>query len=173
MSVRILGLLIAAVICQPAVASAKAKHLSADAIIDANQSWQKVAIGLRGRGVLHFKADGKWVFNPSQPAVDGDGAGNLSTAGRTRYSFSGEQGREGQLIGKIGDGAPFVAGAHGVHKIKRGERGPLYLVINDDIQQSAGAGLTDNSGHLTVHVEFDQRIFARRRLRLPCRFLCF
>jgi len=175
MFAKTLGLLIAAaIVAQPVAASAKIKRVVAAANVQANQGWQKVAITLHGRGVLRVKADGKWTFNPSQPPVDGAGAGNLSTAGRTNYTFSGAEGREGQLVGRIGGGAPFVAGAQSVHKIRRGETGPLYLSINDDIRQSAGNGLTDNRGHLTVRIEYDAPHFqTRRRSRLPCRFVCF
>ena len=176
MFAKALGFLIAAaVVVLPVTASAKAKRVTAIATVQAKQSWQKVPIRLHRGGVLRIKAAGKWIFNPSQPPVDGAGAGNLSTAGRTNYTFSGAEGREGQLIGKIGAGKPFVAGARGVHKIKRGERGPLYLSINDDIRQSAGSGLTDNSGHLTVKIEYDPPRFpTRQRSRLPCRFVfCF
>jgi hypothetical protein len=117
--------------------------------------------------VLRFRAHGQWIFNPAQPPVDGDGAQNLSTAGRTSYTFSGAQGREGQLIGKIGRQEPFVAGARGVHKVNRREIGPVYLMINDDFKHSVGAGLADNSGHLIVRVEFERHGLRRRRAPLP------
>jgi hypothetical protein len=106
--------------------------------------------------VLRFQAHGQWVFNPAQPAVDGGGAQNLSTAGRTSYTFSGSRGHEGQLIGKIGGQKPFVAGARGMHNVDRREVGSLYLMINDDVKHSLGMGLADNSGHLTVTVEFER-----------------
>lgn len=118
---------------------------------------QKVRLSLGGRGVLRFKAGGKWVFNPSQSPVGGDGAGNLSPAGRTNYAFSGPQGREGQLIGKIGDAPPFAAGADGVHTVTPSEIGRLTLMINDDVKQSAGSGLADNSGHLRVRVDYERQ----------------
>jgi len=156
MFAKALGVLIAAaIIGLPVAASAKVKRVIATATVQANQAWQKVAIVPHGRGVLRFRTDGIWVFNPSQRAVDGDGAESLSTAGRINYTFGGTDGREGQLIGKIGRGKPFVAGAHGVHKVKRGETGPLYLSINDDIKQIAGNGLADNSGQLRVTVEYE------------------
>ena len=57
------------------------------------------------------------------------------------------------LIGRIGDGRPFVVGAHGSHSVAAGESGQVYLVINDDLEGLAGKGLTDNSGSLTVTIQ--------------------
>lgn len=153
---KVFAILLAAVVCLPAAASAKSRHVVVVATIEANQAWQKAGLRLAGRGLLHFRATGQWVFNPAQPAVDGDGPQNLPTAGRTSYTFSGSQGREGQLIGKIGRQGPFVAGAGGVHHVNRREIGSLYLMINDDFKHSLGAGLADNSGHLTVTIEFER-----------------
>lgn len=159
MFARALGLLIAAAIATvPAEAGARGKRAYVIVMVKAERGWQRVPLRLGGHGVLYFTAEGKWIFNPSQPAVNGDGAANLPTAGRTSYTFSGAGGREGQLIGRIGaGGAPFVAGARGLHQVARREAGPLYLMINDDFKQSAGAGLADNSGHLRVRVDYERR----------------
>ncbi len=154
--------LIAATLCLPAAASAKITKVVA--AIEANRGWQKVHMTIHGRGLLHFRAHGQWVFNPRQPPVDGDGAQNLSTAGRSSYTFDGAQGREGQLIGKIGRQKPFVAGARGMHTVGRREIGPLYLMINDDFRQNLGAGLADNTGHLDVTVKLDRD---PKRHRMP------
>jgi hypothetical protein len=147
-------LIAAAVLGLPIAANAKPKQVFVIAYVAANHGWQKMRLTLGGRGVLRFKAVGKWIFNPSQPPVDGDGAANLSTAGRVSYTFSGPAGCEGQLIGKIGDAPPFVAGARGVHKVAPNETGRLTLMINDDVKQSAGNGLADNSGHLRVRIDY-------------------
>lgn len=165
MSRKIIAAVLVVACCAPPMVAAKKKRVFLVAAIQANQAWQRVGLRLHGRGVLRFRARGHWIFNPSQPAVDGDGAANLSTAGRTNYTFSGPQGREGQLIGRIGRRKPFVAGAHGTHRIGRHEIGSLYLMINDDIPQSSGAGLSDNSGHLTVRVEFERHISSVRPTR--------
>lgn len=158
MSKTIVAAVLATLCCAPPMAAAKERLVYVVTVIQANQAWQRVGLRLYGRGVLRFRTRGRWVFNPSQPMVDGDGAAHLSTAGRTNYTFSSPQGREGQLIGRIGRQKPFVAGAHGTHRIARHEIGSLYLMINDDIAQTAGAGLSDNSGHLTVRVEFERRV---------------
>jgi hypothetical protein len=150
------ALLAGAIIGLPAAVHARPAHVVLVTHISANQGWHKVRLMLGGKGSLRFAASGSWVFNPSQPPVDGDGATNLSTAGRANYTFSGPQGREGQLIAKIGNGAPFVAGAHGVHQIGRHEIGRLYLMINDDYQHSAGRGLVDNNGRLRVRINYER-----------------
>lgn len=147
-------LMAAAVLGPPAVANAKPRKVFVVVHVVANQGWQKARLNLGGRGVLRFKAGGKWVFNPSLPSVDGDGAANLSTGGRANYTFSGPAGREGQLIGKIGSAPPFVAGADGFHKVTPNEVGRLSLMINDDVKQSAGNGLLDNSGRLRVRIDY-------------------
>jgi hypothetical protein len=124
----------------------------ARAVIEANKGWQPAGIDIHGPGTLEFRAAGTWVFNPNLPAVGANGDGRFSTQGRQGYSFHGAAGREGQLIGRIGNGAPFVVGAQSSHHIAEGEEGPLYLVINDDINGLSGMGLADNSGRLVVTV---------------------
>jgi len=138
----------------PGAVHAKPVHVFVVTHIAAAQGWRKVRLTPAGKGSLRFTASGTWIFNPSQPPVDGDGAANLPTMGRANYTFSGPQGREGQLIGKIGDGAPFVAGAHGSHEIGPREVGRLYLMINDDYKHSAGRGLADNRGWLRVRIDY-------------------
>jgi hypothetical protein len=160
---KILATVLIALCCAPPMAAAKERRVFVVTTIQANRSWHRVNFRLHGRGMLRFRARGRWIFNPSQPSVGGDGATNLSTAGRTNYTFSGPQGREGQLIGRIGRHKPFVAGAHGLHRMGRHEIGPLYLMIDDDVTQSSGAGLSDNSGHLTVRIEFERRIYRSTR----------
>ena len=121
------------------------------AVINARQTWQTSSLIVRGSGTIAFRAVGTWIFNPTQPAVDGNGDIRFSTEGRPTYAFSGPGGREGQLIGRIGTGAPFIVGTESSHFIATGESGPVSLVINDDLEGgTGGAGLNDNSGSLTV-----------------------
>ena len=72
--------------------------------------------------------------------------------GRPEYAFNGPGGREGQLIGRIGNGKPFIVGVQSSHKIANDENGAVYLVINDDLHSSSGQGVTDNSGKLIVTI---------------------
>jgi hypothetical protein len=136
---------------------ARAKRAYVVVTVDARHVWQRIPLELGGRGYLTFAAQGRWVFNPSLSPVDADGGRNLPTAGRISYAFSGSSGREGQLIGRIGqNNPPFVAGARGFHKISPRERGRLFLMINDDFRKVLGAGLTDNRGALQVRINYDR-----------------
>lgn len=129
-----------------------------EVVIDARQTWQKTSLVVRGSGTIAFRAAGTWSFNPAFPAVDGSGNVRFSTEGRPTYAFNGPGGREGQLIGRIGTGAPFIVGTSSVHFIAGGESGPVYLVINDDLTGgTGGAGLSDNSGSLTVTMQQQAR----------------
>jgi len=146
-----------AIMLPPAAAVAAPRHTYVIAHVSAKHGWQNMRLRLGGRGILRFKARGTWVFNPSQPPVGGNGAANLSTAARSNYTFSGPTGREGQLIGRIGDAAPFVAGADGIHTVRPNEIGRLKLMINDDYSGAVGNGLADNRGRLRVRIGYARR----------------
>jgi hypothetical protein len=148
---------LAGIVLLPAAAVAAPRHTYVIAHVSAKRGWQTMRLRLGGRGILHFKTRGTWVFNPSQPQVGGDGAANLPTGGRANYTFSGAAGREGQLIGKIGDAPPFVAGADGRHTVRANEIGRLKLMINDDYKGAVGNGLADNRGHLRVRIGYERR----------------
>lgn len=129
----------------PAVA-----NQSSVAIVHATQTWQATEINIRGPGLLTFHAAGRWRFNPGLPAVDANGDCRFPTLGRHMYAYSAQGGCEGQLIGRIGNGSPFVVGAQGTYRIADNELGPLFLVINDDLHAGAGKGLADNVGSMQV-----------------------
>jgi hypothetical protein len=148
---------VAAMTPLPAAVAATPGHAYVVAHIAAKQGWQNMRLRLGGRGTIRFKARGTWIFNPSQPPVGGDGAANLPTVGRAGYTFSGPAGREGQLIGKIGNAAPFVAGSDSVHQVQANEIGRLKLMINDDYNGAAGNGLADNRGRLRVRIGYERR----------------
>jgi hypothetical protein len=145
------------IVLLPPAADAAPRHTTIIAHISASHGWQNMRLRLGGRGILRFSTRGTWVFNPSQPPVGGDGAANLPTGGRAHYTFSGPAGREGQLIGKIGNAAPFIAGAAGVHRVRPNEIGRLKLMINDDYRGALGNGLADNRGHLRVRIGYERR----------------
>ncbi|HUC62293.1 MAG TPA: hypothetical protein VMF53_10085 [Alphaproteobacteria bacterium] len=121
--------------------------------VQAAQSWRDTYIDVNAPGVLRFHAVGTWVFNPSRPAVDADGDRRLPTGGRACYADQDPNAREGQLIGRIGNGRPFVVGASSERRVGD-ERGRLFLVINDDLGRCYGSGLTDNSGALKVRIDY-------------------
>ena len=124
--------------------------------VDARSSWQAL-MNVEGPGTIEFRVTGKWTFNPDQPAVDANGDCRFSTRGRRTYPFGESNGCEGQLIGRIGNGKSFIVGTQSSHIIEPDEKGPLYLVINDDLADRAGAGLNDNSGRLTATVTVQAR----------------
>ena len=103
------------------------------AVVQANMAWQAMPLTCAGKGTLQIATTGTWTFNPRIGAVSGAGAGQYSTQGRSTYAFSGVGGTEGQLIGKIGNGKPFIVGANCSHPLGSTDVGPLYLVINDDL----------------------------------------
>lgn len=57
----------------------------------------------------------------------------------------------GALIGRIGEGAPFLIG-NGPVSVPDTTSGPLQLCINDDLTGAYGAGLSDNKGSVTVQI---------------------
>jgi hypothetical protein len=122
------------------------------ATVEAKEGWQPTEINIVSPGTIEFRTAGKWSFNPRAPLVDANGHAQLSTRGRPEYAFNGDGGREGQLIGRIGYGEPFIVGVQSSHTIGKGETGTLYLVINDDLYSRVGQGLNDNSGKLVVNV---------------------
>jgi hypothetical protein len=143
--------------CAITVAVAGERHIGAEVTVRADKGWQETDVRVRGDGILRFEARGKWVFNPAEPPVDGDGAEGLPTAGRINYAYSGPDGREGQLIGRIGRSRPFVIGAQSYHRVTPNEFGRLYLAINDDIRRASGEDLKDNRGHLAVTISYVPR----------------
>lgn len=122
--------------------------------VDARRGWQPTGIVVRGPGTLRIRASGRWSFNPAEPAVTAAGARRLSTFRRPAYAYSGPGGREGQLIGRIGDGPSFVVGSRVDRGLPPAAVGPLYLSINDDLAGLRGAGLADNAGALDVTVGY-------------------
>lgn len=57
----------------------------------------------------------------------------------------------GALIGRIGEGTPFLIG-NGPVSVPDTTSGPLQLCINDDLTGAYGAGLSDNKGSVTVQI---------------------
>lgn len=70
----------------PTTANSEIQSIRVEATIDANKSWQSVAITLEGSGTIYFRAQGDWIFNPSQPRVNADGS-NFSTEGSGLVRF--------------------------------------------------------------------------------------
>jgi hypothetical protein len=120
--------------------------------ISSRSSWQTTMMVDRGE-YFQLNAVGLWTANPATGMVSADGNHNYPTTGRPNYAYNGPGGFEGQLIARIGTGAPFVAGSlYGRHLGPDEDGGLLSFVINDDIYSQSGPGLADNQGNLRVTI---------------------
>lgn len=118
--------------------------------VQANKPWQGTGVQISGpvpRLVRYIS--GLWCASPQGGQVDGKGGSrHIDWVGYTMPSAA-----EGALIGRVGnDGTPFLVGD--LAQIPTDQQGELQLCINDDLTGLYGAGLTDNTGALTVRVEF-------------------
>jgi hypothetical protein len=108
--------------------------------IPANQTWSNSGIDVRRGDLIHFRASGNVTLsqNPGDygtPAGANDGrmAGNSPLRGVTG----------GMLIGRVGNGQPFVIGAQS--DVTMPANGRLYLGVNDD-------DVRDNTGSFVVEM---------------------
>lgn len=115
--------------------------------VQANQSWQPTGVTVTGQQQTAIVCTGgSWTANPADGNCGANG--NSSYTAKSGYTMPGQP--EGALIGQIGTNAPFLVGAS--VNAPSGQSGMLSLCINDDLNGEYGAGLTDNSGALTVTV---------------------
>ncbi|MCC7044374.1 MAG: hypothetical protein IT183_10955 [Acidobacteria bacterium] len=114
--------------------------------VGARYPWIDTTIDLGAGDSLSITAAGRIMFSPS----DGDVAEPGGAPGRRATSAAPMPDVEiGTLLGRIGDGEPFVVGAYlDSRRAPRGGR--LYLMVNDDI-------LRDNSGEFQVSVVITER----------------
>ncbi|ROM66160.1 dehydrogenase [Pseudomonas brassicacearum] len=118
--------------------------------VQANKTWQGTGVQVNGlvpRLVRYVS--GLWCASPQGGNVDGNGGSrHIDYAS---YALPGAA--EGALIGRVGNGGtPFLVGDLG--QVPASEQGELQLCINDDLTGQYGAGLSDNTGALTVRIEF-------------------
>lgn len=115
--------------------------------VQANQPWQPTGVTVTGQQQTAIVCTGgSWTANPADGNCGANG--NSSYTAKSGYTMPGQP--EGALIGQIGTNAPFLVGAS--VNAPTGQSGMLSLCINDDLNGEYGAGLTDNSGALTVTV---------------------
>jgi len=115
--------------------------------VHADQAWQATGVNVTGQQKTTVVCTGgSWTANPATGMCGANGNGSYTA--RPGYTLPGAA--EGALIGKVGDNAPFLVGASGT--TPGSQSGMLSLCINDDLNGQYGAGLTDNSGALTVTV---------------------
>jgi choline dehydrogenase-like flavoprotein len=118
--------------------------------VQANQTWQGTGVQINGlvpRLVRYVS--GLWCASPQGGNVDGNGGSRHIDY--SSYALPGAA--EGALIGRVGSGGkPFLVGD--LAQVPGNQQGELQLCINDDLTGQHGAGLSDNTGALTIRVEF-------------------
>lgn len=125
---------------QAAAPSAPAPIPAGAIAVPANQAWTDSGVTVRRRDRLIFNAVGDVLISPT--VSSGIGGNPAVTNAAVRYPLQG--GFAGALIGRVGNGTPFLIGTN-TQPIEVTGTGKLYLGVNDD-------QLGDNSGeyHVTV-----------------------
>ncbi len=122
--------------------------------VEANKSWQTSGVTIPpGIEVTLVYQSGLWTADPQnnggQPYNGNGDPSIIVPENQTSYPIPGAH--MGALVGRIGGGEPFLVG-DGTYAILTATSGELELCINDDLTGQYGAGLTDNSGSITVTV---------------------
>ena len=137
-----------------AVAATPLSPVTQTFTVQANQAWQQTGVVVPpGIEVVIVRQGGLWTADPQtnggQP-YDANGCTSVIVpANQTSYPITGAN--MGALVGRIDSGAPFVVG-DGPFAIMLAPGGALELCINDDLTGQFGAGLSDNSGAITVSI---------------------
>lgn len=124
--------------------------------VQANQGWQDSGTAVAaGQVVTISYVSGAWTADPATNGgslYNANGCPDLPVpSDQTSYPIPGVA--MGALVGKVGSaGTPFLIG-NGPCPVPAGDTGELYLCINDDLTGTYGAGLTDNSGSITVQID--------------------
>jgi len=108
--------------------------------VPANQAWTDTGISVRRGDRLVFQASGDVMISPT--ASSGIGGSPAVTNPAARYPVQGAP--AGALVGRIGNGTPFLIGGN-TQPIPVNGTGRLYLGVNDD-------QLGDNTGEFHVGV---------------------
>jgi hypothetical protein len=108
--------------------------------VPANQAWTDTGISVRRGDRLIFNAVGDVMISPT--ASSGIAGSPAVTNPAVRYPVQGAP--AGALVGRIGNGTPFLIGGN-AQPIPVNGVGRLYLGVNDD-------QLADNSGEYHVSV---------------------
>jgi hypothetical protein len=110
-----------------------------DILVRADQPWTDTGIRVRAGDVFRIDATGMIHWGPSR---SDDPNGEVSSPYNANRPLPNRAG--GALIGRIGNGEPFLVGS-GMQSFRAGTSGNLYLGVNDDY-------LRDNSGSFRVVV---------------------
>lgn len=109
--------------------------------VPANQSWADTGITVRRRDRLAFNGTGDVMISPT--ASSGVGGSPAVTVAGANYPLAGAP--AGALIGRVGNGRPFLIGGNSQPLDVTGV-GRLQIGVNDD-------QLQDNSGQFYVTIE--------------------
>jgi hypothetical protein len=107
-------------------------------VVASNQAWTSTGMTVaRGERVV-FRATGDVMI--AEGASSGVGGSPAATSARAQYPLRGAP--AGALIGRVGNGTPFIIGSS-TNPIVMPAAGELFLGVNDD-------HVADNSGSYTV-----------------------
>lgn len=124
--------------------------------VQANQTWQSTGVSVPAGVIVTISyQSGAWTADPQTNGgalYEANGCPNVIVpANETSYPITGV--RMGALVGRLDGGTPFLIGDR-LYTILSGSGGTLELCINDDLTGQYGAGLTDNSGSVTVDIVY-------------------
>lgn len=132
--------------------------------IQATRPWQNTGITVTQGTTVTLTVtygSGDWTADPHTNGgnlYDANGCpGVIVPADRTAFPIVGVP--MGALVGRVGGGTPFLIG-DGPQIVSTETGGALELCINDDLTGAYGAGLTDNSGSITVQIAQGLPFFA-------------
>jgi hypothetical protein len=108
--------------------------------VEGNRMWSPTGIMVTARDQVRFTASGEIKLGPDVTATPN---GNESLARRRTYPMSSAA--AGALIGKVGNGTPFLVG-NNTNPITMPATGELFLGVNDD-------KFVDNSQWFTVRIQ--------------------
>jgi hypothetical protein len=122
---------------------------SREIIVRANQAWNETGITVRRGETVRIESSGE-----VQLGLNADDKANPagSVTGRNAPNAPVRNARAGALIGRVGNGAPFLIGDRS--SVQMPASGRLFLGVNDD-------GMQDNSGEFRVVVTASN-VFRRR-----------
>jgi small nuclear ribonucleoprotein (snRNP)-like protein len=113
---------------------------SATVRVPANQQWVPTGFNVRRGETIRFNASGEVMWSPD--AADRATPRGAPTGRKSdRPPVAAAPG--GALIGRVGNGRPFLIGSQG--SVRMPENGQLFLGINDDI-------VNDNTGDFDVSI---------------------
>lgn len=122
--------------------------------VQATSPWADTGINIQsGSTVAVTYLSGAWTADPkdnNDTLYTAAGSPDIVVSpGQPKYPMVNVN--MGALIGRIGEGAPFLIG-NGPVSVPDTTSGPLQLCINDDLTGTYGAGLSDNKGSVTVQI---------------------